>query len=295
MHQRLLWLLVGVLLLLAPRHAHAQTPPTDVADALDRIAAQIEAGDSAGAADALRALERESQIEAQPWLSQIETDPALVAQQLRTTAAWLRQPITELPDDAADRLEQVVATINDPGQLSIWERLQRWLLRLLERLLEPLVRAAMPSADLLRALVVCIVVPVVLVVLWWLVRRLLRLRSRQRALTPLIEGEIPVHATAAQEQAGIAAQAGDYREAIRLLYIAALLHLDEVGRLRFDRALTNLEVLASVRDDVALRTLLAPVVTQFDRVWYGHAPFGADEFGVMESQLTQLRQMGGVR
>ena len=48
-------------------------------------------------------------------------------------------------------------------------------------------------------------------------------------------------------------------------------------------------------DDGALRALLSPVVGQFDRVWYGHAPFGADEFALMEGQLSRLRQMEGAR
>jgi hypothetical protein len=78
---------------------------------------------------------------------------------------------------------------------------------------------------------------------------------------------------------------------MRLLYLAALLHLDEVGMLRFDRALTNREVLASVAADAPLRRQLAPVVAQFDRVWYGHAPFGQAEFEAVAQQIRDLRAM----
>ncbi len=67
------------------------------------------------------------------------------------------------------------------------------------------------------------------------------------------------------------AQEGDFRRATRALYLAALLYWQEKGRLSFDRALTNREVLARARQegDPGLAELLAPLVERFDRLWYG--------------------------
>lgn len=75
----------------------------------------------------------------------------------------------------------------------------------------------------------------------------------------------------ARAEAERLARAGAYRAAARALYLATLLHWDEQGRLRFDRSLTNQEVLAKARaeGDNALVAQLAPLVDRFDRFWYG--------------------------
>ncbi len=62
-----------------------------------------------------------------------------------------------------------------------------------------------------------------------------------------------------------------YRLAVRTLYLAALVRLDERGLLRFERALTNREVLrsAAIHDGATLSQRLAPLVDRVDRYWYG--------------------------
>ncbi len=79
------------------------------------------------------------------------------------------------------------------------------------------------------------------------------------------------------------ARSGDYRAAVRTLYAALLLHWDEIGKLRFDRALTNREVLAQARQGdggAARAAMLEPLVDRFDRYWYGAARCGADDYAV---------------
>jgi hypothetical protein len=110
-------------------------------------------------------------------------------------------------------------------------------------------------------------------------------RSRGAARLPLathIEAEwTAAHArTAAAE----AAAGGDYRRAIRYRYLATMMSLDEADRLRFDRALTNLEHLR--RAPAHLREALRPLVLTFDRVWYGGSPASAADY----QQYTALAQ-----
>lgn len=68
-------------------------------------------------------------------------------------------------------------------------------------------------------------------------------------------------------------QQGDFRGAVRALYLAALLYWQERGQLRFDRALTNREVLVRARreSEPGLAETLGLLVERFDRVWYGGA------------------------
>ena len=102
-------------------------------------------------------------------------------------------------------------------------------------------------------------------------------------------------ARGALAQAGTLAAGGDYRAAIRYLYLSTLLLLDERRTLRYDRSLTNREVLRQVAGDEALVERLRPVVEEFDRVWYGFAPVDAAEYEDYQRQIEQVRELRGKR
>jgi hypothetical protein len=114
-------------------------------------------------------------------------------------------------------------------------------------------------------------------------------RGRSRAATRLPpEAHREAGWTAAQARAAAAeaAAAGDFRRAIRYRYLATMLALDEAGRLRFDRALTNREHLR--RAPAALRDPLRPLVLTFDRTWYGGHPAGADDYQTYAAQAVAV-------
>ena len=73
--------------------------------------------------------------------------------------------------------------------------------------------------------------------------------------------------------------AGEFREAVRCLYIAMLLTFDEFRVARFDRRQTNWEHLTRIEAspiysaEVGFRHL----TQRFDRIWYGHQTRGADD------------------
>lgn len=83
---------------------------------------------------------------------------------------------------------------------------------------------------------------------------------------------VPLTADAALRRAQTHSTAGDYRTAVRYLYLSTLLLLEEHGVLRYDRALTNREYLRRVAHDPTLSATLQNVVDVFDRVWYGFEP-----------------------
>jgi hypothetical protein len=100
-------------------------------------------------------------------------------------------------------------------------------------------------------------------------------------------------ARGALAQAGTLAAGGDYRAAIRYLYLSTLLLLDERRALRYDRSLTNREVLAQIASDEALVERLRPVVDEFDRVWYGFAPVDEAEYEEYRRQIGRVRELHG--
>jgi hypothetical protein len=86
----------------------------------------------------------------------------------------------------------------------------------------------------------------------------------------------PQSPQAARTRATRYAESGDFRQAVRQLYLSALLTLEERGLVAADRSLTNREVLARVPKSHPVRPHLQPVVDTFDEVWYGmHEPDAA--------------------
>ena len=93
---------------------------------------------------------------------------------------------------------------------------------------------------------------------------------------------------AALARADSAAAASDFRNALRFLYLSAILHLQERGVLPYDKSLTNREYLRQAQVDTDLHTALGPAITVFDEVWYGHKPCDAETVGNYRELLKNV-------
>jgi hypothetical protein len=83
---------------------------------------------------------------------------------------------------------------------------------------------------------------------------------------------------------------GDYRNAIRYLYLSSLLVLDEQGLLRYDRSRTNREVLRSISSKPAVADPLRNVIDVFDRVWYGFESVDEKTYQSYVEHVEELRE-----
>jgi len=96
-------------------------------------------------------------------------------------------------------------------------------------------------------------------------------------------------ADSAFQRAQSLSRGGDYRAAVRYLYLSSLLMLDERGLLRYDRSRTNREVLRSVSDQPELSQPLGEVVDVFDNVWYGYHELDEDSFKHYSDRVEELK------
>ncbi len=83
---------------------------------------------------------------------------------------------------------------------------------------------------------------------------------------------------------------GDYRNAVRYLYLSSLLILDEHGMLRYDRSRTNREYLRSVSSKPELSKPLGDVIDVFDRVWYGYDSVDEETYQSYVKHVDELRE-----
>lgn len=205
-------------------------------------------------------------------------------------------------DNSATRLAALKAVLaraefNQPEPL--WQRIVRWLRDLLARwfpnqpdnaLTAPISERLLTLAGWVVIGIACLVLVVVLsywlqALLGGLVRDVTLRRRRQNG-----DAE-PLSAVEARQRATALAHSGDYRQAVRQLYLSALLTLEEQRLLVVNRSLTNREVLASVGEQTSLRMHLEPAVRVFDDVWYGvHEPDAAT-FTAYATEIDQLNSL----
>lgn len=94
----------------------------------------------------------------------------------------------------------------------------------------------------------------------------------------------------ALQRAQMLSTQGDYRNAVRYLYLSSLLVLDEQGLLRYDRSRTNREYLRSVSSRPELANPLRDVIDVFDRVWYGFESVDEETYRSYVEHVEELRK-----
>ncbi len=307
------WLLPGLLLaalLLPAVHTFAQQSPPDMATyegwlrealvaarrsdrlGLEQVAASLTSTEHVRAADG-------SNIPVDNrWLSEALQSPdpdfAQIAARLGALVDAVDQPPPSAPDDAQQRLREILSrppfATEERRQASWLSRLLDWLLDWLERLFNPAARAGASTGSLFNWLIVAVFSVLLLAVLIYLFLNVRRALSSEAQAAPAHDPEANLTASTALQQASTLARGGDYRTAVRYLYLSSLLWLDERGLLRYDRALTNREYLEHLRDNPELQARLTPIVDTFDRVWYGHVTLDAEGFQVYQQQVEALRK-----
>ena len=100
-------------------------------------------------------------------------------------------------------------------------------------------------------------------------------------------------AQAALTQSEIAVTSHNFRDALRFLYLSAILHLQERGILTYDKSLTNLEYLHTLQAHTELQEALRPVIQVFDDVWYGYKPCNADTVANYRELLQKVYLTNG--
>ena len=127
--------------------------------------------------------------------------------------------------------------------------------------------------------------------LFYISRNLSRSLVREAELAgEASEDEALLTSKGALQRAQTLSSQGDYRTAIRYLYLSSLLVLDERGLLRYDRSRTNREYLRSVSSKSQLATPLRDVIDVFDRVWYGFESVDEQTYQSYLQHVDELRE-----
>lgn len=220
----------------------------------------------------------------------VELDPLLgepgqtldAAEALARVEAALAQLGAAEGDASAARLAVLAAVLAGPqftaGE-SWWDLLLQWFSQWLGRILPSAPESAASSkvtqqaGDFLWWTVgIAGAIALALLLAYWL-RGFLGSFIGAAAAADGGPNDLPQTPEDARRRAAGLAAGGDYRNAVRNLYLSALLTLEQNGLVPIDRSLTNREVLRRISPNHPVAGRLQPVVETFDEVWYGvHEP-----------------------
>lgn len=302
----LLPILLGLLLLLLwpSRLAHAQAVPLDdywqqLADLRQRVADEPEAvADRLGEITAVSLPSGQTIPVNHSFLIRElrsgdgERAAALFDTLLQQQQSWPPPQFTAADREPLDDiLQRPEFQYNQPPP----SRLQQWWQDVVDRFWAFMARLlpnrSTPAGQLLGALTTWLGGVLLVLVIGVALRNLLGGLVADAYFVADDPAEELLSAEGARARAQQWAEAGDYRTAVRYLYLSALLLLEEHNLLRYDRSRTNREYLRSVAHRPELAAILQEVVELFDRVWYGFQPLGQGDYERYAAQVEALKRL----
>jgi hypothetical protein len=174
--------------------------------------------------------------------------------------------------------------IQPPGWLAeLYDR----LINFLDRILFGTVNTVYQGRDLLMVAAVLMFI----LALFFISRSLSRSLAQEAELAAEdAESDEMLTSKGALKRAEFLSMHGDYRNAVRYLYLSSLLVLDEQGLMRYDRSRTNREYLRSVSSKPELAKPLRDVIDVFDRVWYGFENVDEQTYQSYVKHVDELRE-----
>ena len=209
---------------------------------------------------------------------------------MRNEARALESAVAPLPGARA-KLDEILSrrefrAVRPPNWL---DRLRDQLMLRLSRLLEKMF-GSMPRLPGAGELLVWVVIALALALLVLWLKRALESAAAREAPVRLEAAGIPIRSSSQwMTEARAAAARGDYREAMRCAYWAAISRVEEAGVMKPDRARTTREHLRRLPQSYAQRPLVADLTRRFEVTWYGYQTATVADF---EQARAQLEQMG---
>jgi len=159
----------------------------------------------------------------------------------------------------------------------------------LTRLLERLFGVSAQSAWFSNLVLIVVLIAAFIAVLSMIRKRRRAPATRKKKTRIVLGEEIAADSTSSElVEAGLAAaQTGDFRTAVRKLYVALLYELAELNLIELEESATNHEYLNKVSRFGAVAAPMRYLTERFDYVWYGMFPSSADDFAAYRARYEE--------
>jgi hypothetical protein len=194
----------------------------------------------------------------------------------------------ENPSEAKERLDKILARREFQGAKgpTAWDllaaRISRWLTERLIRLFMRLHISSKTGNALAWGVMI-----LAFLALCGMVWRWLADKSRAPENEPAPKA-VPSDARQWVDEALAAAERGDFREAIRCSYWAAVAKLEDIHVLARDRARTPRESLRLLEHHPNEQRLLRDLTSHFELIWYGYRPASPSDWSLAKEQLEKM-------
>lgn len=227
--------------------------------------------------------------------------------QIRQHVAKLALLDAELPPDAGSRVKTIKSNplYADQGDVSGSSWLAEALRRLGQRLNRspdvPEIRAPQAPATSMQWMIpaMWVVLGLGILVLAFFALKFVRFQSRKRSKRAAILDDLEPDRTLDEwlAEADRLAALGEFRLAVRALYVACLLRLDEARIARFIKGETNWEHLWRIEasPDLPKGFEFRSATRAFDLVWYGHKVEGQSDVDAFRNWYGGLLRSLGAR
>ena len=234
-------------------------------------------------------------------LNELGREPPDIKRIQNILSAWQTARVTwpevQFDDLDVDSLQAILSQPEfqyeaaEPSRLRTWwdglrDRFWRWIFGLF-----PENVTVAEAGRLVNILLTILGIVALIIVLFYVLRGLVGDFTSEAALTADDHiGDEVLTADAALRQAQQFSGDGDYRTAVRYLYLSALLLLEERGLLRYNRSLTNREYLRGLARQPELAAILRDVIEVFDRTWYGFHALEKAEYDWYVDRVEVLKR-----
>jgi hypothetical protein len=172
---------------------------------------------------------------------------------------------------------------------TFWDQIVDWIWKFIIRLFSRV--GGHPTIT--KALLWGVVIALGLMFLGWLIYSLAHVSLANLSFRRLPSPEKLAEPTGTWrewlQQARAAAARGEYRDAIRIVYGAAVRRIGEAGTWQVDPARTHREYVRLLPANSLQRPPLVAITTCFERVWYGHAQASVVDYEAVLIELESLR------
>jgi hypothetical protein len=173
-----------------------------------------------------------------------------------------------------------------PQSLSLWDRFWRWVWRLINSLF---------SGGITGSIIKYILIAVVIAIVVFVVIKLIGLdykfltgKSKTVAI-PFEESLENIHEIDFDEQIDLALQNGNYRLAVRLLYLKTLKHLSDKELISWQPEKTNQAYVLELENENYKQEFNA-LTNQFEYIWYGEFFIDKRSFEPINQSFLQFNQ-----
>jgi len=208
---------------------------------------------------------------------------------MRTAAAAMEaSEKEENPGAAKDRLDKILARrefqgAKGPSAMDLLAaRINRWIIERLARLFMRLHISSQTGNALAWGVIILAFLALCAMAWRWLAGK-----SRVTESAPEAKA-VPSDARQWLEEAMAAGERGDFREAIRCGYWAAIAKLEDIHVLARDRARTPRESLRLLGHHPNEQRLLRDLTSHFELIWYGYRPASLSDWSLAKEQLEKM-------